>query len=198
MRPQLLNQQAQESFYTHNLHSTPRGYHRHSRDQGVPLPRALSQLETLGEESENRDSHHSSAIPAFGKNSLMHWHSALGPPPGLCSGFFSCINGDDRALPTSSFLVSLEALLSLQWWASPALPKDLAYWEPHRLVLTTDASLHGWGAHLEAQMAQGLWTQEDLSHNISWLELFVSFRPSTLGYVFYSRLLASGYYCYGL
>lgn len=43
--------------------------------------------------------------------------------------------------------------------------------EPRHLTLTTDASLSGWGAHLRPHMAQGQWTQEDLSHNINWLLL---------------------------
>ncbi|XP_039178069.1 uncharacterized protein LOC120298392 [Crotalus tigris] len=43
--------------------------------------------------------------------------------------------------------------------------------ERSRIVLTTDTSLFGWGAHLQYQIAQGRWSKEDLKHNINWLEL---------------------------
>lgn len=36
-------------------------------------------------------------------------------------------------------------LRSLQWWTSAALEKGCSFREPHRLVLTTDISLFGWG-----------------------------------------------------
>lgn len=43
--------------------------------------------------------------------------------------------------------------------------------EPPCLVLTTDASLFSWGAHLQSQVTQGRWTSADLLHNINWLKL---------------------------
>lgn len=39
------------------------------------------------------------------------------------------------------------------------------------MVLTTDTNLYGWEAHLDSRTAQGQWTQEELSHNINFLEL---------------------------
>ncbi|KAK9400738.1 hypothetical protein NXF25_011452 [Crotalus adamanteus] len=49
--------------------------------------------------------------------------------------------------------------------------KGSIFREPNRITLMTDASLFGWGAHLGTQIAQGQWNQEDLTHNINWLEL---------------------------
>lgn len=39
------------------------------------------------------------------------------------------------------------------------------------MVVTTDASKIGWGAHCSAQMAQGRWSATEASHSINWLEL---------------------------
>lgn len=39
------------------------------------------------------------------------------------------------------------------------------------MVLTLDTSLHGWGAHLHDQVAQGQWSPSDRLHSINFLEL---------------------------
>ncbi|XP_039176744.1 uncharacterized protein LOC120297791 isoform X1 [Crotalus tigris] len=62
-------------------------------------------------------------------------------------------------------------LLSLKWWGSPAIHKGSLFKEPHRLILTTDTNLFGWGAHIQTYMTQGQWSKRDLAHNINWLEL---------------------------
>lgn len=64
-----------------------------------------------------------------------------------------------------------EVTRSLEWWLSPAISKGSLFREPDRITLTTDASLSGWGAHLQSGMAQGQCFQSDLQHNINWLEL---------------------------
>ncbi|XP_034289304.1 uncharacterized protein LOC117675085 [Pantherophis guttatus] len=78
-----------------------------------------------------------------------------------------------RQLGISPRVVRLppKVLKSLQWWNSDALLRGREFREPQHLVLTTDASLHGWGAHLSSSFAQGRWTKSDLTHNINWLEL---------------------------
>lgn len=63
--------------------------------------------------------------------------------------------------------------LSLRWWRSPALLKGCSFLELDRIVVTTDASLHGWGAHLGVQVAQGQWSPGERSHSINLLELRV-------------------------
>lgn len=66
-------------------------------------------------------------------------------------------------------------LWSLQWWTYPVLGKGCAFRELSHITITSDASLFGWvGSHLWSHMAQGYWTQADLSHNINWLELWVA------------------------
>lgn len=50
---------------------------------------------------------------------------------------------------------------SLDWWTSDAITKGCNFREPHRLVLTTDASLYRWGTHLGPHLAQGQWSQQD-------------------------------------
>ncbi|XP_070591368.1 CUE domain-containing protein 1 isoform X2 [Erythrolamprus reginae] len=61
---------------------------------------------------------------------------------------------------------------ALQWWTTEAIQGGSPFRTQDRLILTTDASLYGWGAHLGRHMAQGIWTVEDLSPvNINFLEL---------------------------
>lgn len=60
---------------------------------------------------------------------------------------------------------------SLEWWRLPAMERDCLFREPPCLVLTTDASLFSWAAHLQSQVTQGRWTSADLLHDINWLEL---------------------------
>lgn len=67
--------------------------------------------------------------------------------------------------------VPARVLMSLRWWASPALRKGCSFLEPDRLVLTTDASLQGWGAHLLDQVTQGRWSPQERKRPINWLEL---------------------------
>lgn len=52
-------------------------------------------------------------------------------------------------------LIPPKVRLSLCWWSSPVVTDGWEFREPHCLVLTTDASLYGWGAHLASDMAQG-------------------------------------------
>lgn len=42
---------------------------------------------------------------------------------------------------------------------------------PQHQVLTTDASLLGWGSHVEGVLAQGTWTVAEAQHSINLLEL---------------------------
>lgn len=60
---------------------------------------------------------------------------------------------------------------SLRWWTSEAISRGTCFREPCRLVLMTDASLSGWGAHLQQHMEQGQWSAWDRLHNINVLEL---------------------------
>ncbi len=45
----------------------------------------------------------------------------------------------------------------------------------HRRMLTTDASLTGWGAILEGRSSQGLWKDQHLSWHINRLEMLAVF-----------------------
>ncbi|XP_013907147.1 PREDICTED: uncharacterized protein LOC106537516 [Thamnophis sirtalis] len=64
-----------------------------------------------------------------------------------------------------------KVIRSLAWWRSKAVRKGCLFKEPERLVVTTDASLLGWGAHCQGHLAQGRWTQREAAHSINWLEL---------------------------
>ncbi|XP_058025462.1 uncharacterized protein LOC131191375 [Ahaetulla prasina] len=60
---------------------------------------------------------------------------------------------------------------SLEWWTSPAILRGTCFREPPRLTITTDASLFGWGAHLESHLAQGQWSELEAQRSINFLEL---------------------------
>ncbi|XP_070607583.1 uncharacterized protein [Erythrolamprus reginae] len=60
---------------------------------------------------------------------------------------------------------------SLKWWRSPAMDKGSPFRCPEQFVITTDASLSGWGAHARGMIAQGTWSPEEASKPINWLEL---------------------------
>lgn len=62
-------------------------------------------------------------------------------------------------------------LVSLSWWRSDTIVQGCRFWEPQCIILTTNASLFGWGGHLSSNITQGQWSPEDLTHNINWLEL---------------------------
>ncbi|XP_061466244.1 pleckstrin homology domain-containing family A member 7 isoform X3 [Rhineura floridana] len=62
--------------------------------------------------------------------------------------------------------------LSYRWWTKVQhLSKGTSFREPRRTVVTTDASLIGWGAHCNSQYVQGVWSNTEQSQSINWLEL---------------------------
>ncbi|XP_039195028.1 uncharacterized protein LOC120306250 [Crotalus tigris] len=78
-----------------------------------------------------------------------------------------------RKLTSSNRKVRVSPLIlkCLHWWTSQTIAGGAHFKEPAQLTLTTDASLFGWGTHLQSQLAQGRWSRRDLKHNINWLEL---------------------------
>lgn len=70
--------------------------------------------------------------------------------------------------------VPKQVICSLDWWTSVAMEKGCLFQEPPQLVLTSDASLFSWDAHLNSSVTQGWWSQQDLLNNINWLELKVT------------------------
>ncbi|XP_053114316.1 uncharacterized protein LOC128328210 [Hemicordylus capensis] len=83
-------------------------------------------------------------------------------------------------LPYQSSIVEKDRILlvlpakvraSFLWWLSPALQQGLPLEVPQKVIVTTDASLTGWGAHCLGRHAQGVWEPRDLRFNINWLEL---------------------------
>lgn len=62
--------------------------------------------------------------------------------------------------------------LSLDWWTQPQRLSGGKPFPPHHwIVLSTDASLRGWGGVLNQASVQGLWNQEERSLPINLLEL---------------------------
>nr|XP_056713104.1 RNA-binding protein 33 [Euleptes europaea] len=84
----------------------------------------------------------------------------------------------DRSIP-----LPLRVRKSLRWWASREnLTKPTQYLHEDPLQLFTDASLEGWGATLNGQMAQGRWSAQESNLHINVLEL----RAVRLALLFFS------------
>ena len=69
--------------------------------------------------------------------------------------------------------VSLQIKQHLQWWLGyhnvmTGIP--IVSPEP-QLEIFTDASLFGWGAHLDRQVISGVWTEDQSLLHINWLEM---------------------------
>ena len=74
----------------------------------------------------------------------------------------------DMKIPCSEILKS-----HLNWWRDPnnVLIGTPLHAEEHTLLLFTDASVKGWGAHLEDQTVSGLWSDTEKNLHINVLEL---------------------------
>ena len=67
--------------------------------------------------------------------------------------------------------LSQEALDSLHWWMSPIRNGRTLKMSLATYVITTDASLTGWGAQMGQQSIHGRWTDTDRLNHINYLEL---------------------------
>lgn len=92
-----------------------------------------------------------------------------------------------RANTTNKVYLPPQVRLSLRWPQSLANLQGCYILELDRIVLTTDASLQGWGAHLTNQMAQGQWSSVEKLNSINFVELWAiclalhHFRPALEG-----------------
>ncbi|XP_034275668.1 uncharacterized protein LOC117666806 [Pantherophis guttatus] len=76
-----------------------------------------------------------------------------------------------RSTSNSEVRLPPKVRASLEWWNSRAISKGCVFQDPSRIVVTSDANLVGWEAHLGAQVVQGLWSPVEAKNNINWLEL---------------------------
>ena len=67
--------------------------------------------------------------------------------------------------------LSRRALDSLYWWMSPPENGRTLNVTMPTHVITTDASLSGWGAQMGQQSIQGLWSEPEKLNHINYLEL---------------------------
>ncbi|XP_028394449.1 uncharacterized protein LOC114518643 [Dendronephthya gigantea] len=72
--------------------------------------------------------------------------------------------------------LSKESKLELRWWAQNILESQnvISRGQPSH-ILTTDASLTGWGAVYEGSSTGGFWADEEKIHHINYLELLALF-----------------------
>ena len=80
---------------------------------------------------------------------------------------------DAQRQPQSALVpITPQVRLDLLWWAVPAhimVGVPIQYPEPEVQILT-DASLHGWGAHLQSLTVSGVWTETEALLHINILE----------------------------
>ena len=83
---------------------------------------------------------------------------------------------------------SAEVLLDLVWWMNPEnLEVGIPLMSPTPdILMFSDASLQGWGAHLEELQVAGLWSPEEASQHINGLEL----KAVWLGLQHFKKILA--------
>jgi hypothetical protein len=72
--------------------------------------------------------------------------------------------------------LSKESILELKWWSNKVIDafKPISHGEPS-LVITTDASLQGWGAECQSIATGGLWSHLEANEHINYLELLATF-----------------------
>lgn len=58
-----------------------------------------------------------------------------------------------------------------RWLAQYRLSQGMSMEIPTRKIVTTYASLLGWGAYLQGELVWGLWSLIKIKHSINWLEL---------------------------
>jgi ribonuclease HI len=88
-------------------------------------------------------------------------------------------NRDARIHGLSHKIMIPNRLVSvLRWWTLlPNLLKGLPWRSPKpSVILTTDASLRAWGAHMDGLKVQGTWTAQQSRFHINVLELLAVFR----------------------
>lgn len=72
--------------------------------------------------------------------------------------------------------LSLRAKSELQWWVVNVMTaKNVMTRDAPTCTLTTDASNEGWGAMYDNQSTGGLWSSDEKSHHINYLELLAIF-----------------------
>ena len=96
----------------------------------------------------------------------------------------------DMKIPCSEILKS-----HLSWWRDPnnVLIGSPLRAEEHNILLLTDASVKGWGAHLEDKTVSGLWSDTEKNLHINVLELkavFLAIR-SFQSYLLNKRVLVA-------
>ncbi|KAJ1148114.1 hypothetical protein NDU88_000954, partial [Pleurodeles waltl] len=74
-------------------------------------------------------------------------------------------------------LIDRQTYLSLLWWNNINLNKGRPFQDPvPQYVITTDASMTGWGAHLDQHSIQGQWNVHQTKLHINHLELLAVFQ----------------------
>lgn len=152
-----------------HLYSPPGSRDRLGQRIGLPVSRSTVQHQGhVGAGAISDVPSHSASVPATWEDDLVHCDHALGSQALSSPTVVSAAVPEDGM---QEFLNQSGAHLSLTWRGSSVLLKGCMFLEPNHLVLTSDVSLQGWGAHLLDQVAQGLWSLEEQVNSINWLEL---------------------------
>lgn len=101
----------------------------------------------------------------------IYIHHAIRPPSHETPSVVAWLSIQLAEGPSQ--LVGPTVLTSLSWWCDPSkvmvgIPFNPP--APH-VMLTMDAFLVGWGAHIQGHTAQGLWSPREAQMHISILEL---------------------------
>ncbi|XP_039206630.1 uncharacterized protein LOC120311329 [Crotalus tigris] len=159
----------EEPHHSNKEINTPGSDNRLVPLQGISFSGEADQhQETCSSGSQGQESASGTAVKAPRKDDLLPWarlHSRL------LQWFFLPYQKRNLSASNRKVTVPHHTLRSLFWWTTSAMTKGVIFREPNRVILTTDASLFGWGAHLGTHLTQGQWSHSDLAQNINWLEL---------------------------
>ena len=139
---------------------------------------------TYRKEMAHFDNSHRRSKQQFDNNSqdpdVVHWHSGISgenSPNGQVA-YEALAMVPENPLEVSPIIgqkIPCSAILKkhLIWWKNPknVLICCPLHAEEHNLLLFTDASVKGWGAHLRDLTVSGLWSDTEASLHINILKL---------------------------
>ncbi|XP_034260139.2 uncharacterized protein LOC132711049 [Pantherophis guttatus] len=168
-----LHQPEEESPAAHDAHYSSRGCDRFHTRPGFFVARKATGHQGSGGPCFSKEAGNVAHLIATARQIyFLYCNSALGTqtcPP--VQWFLLPAQRASRSASNAKVRLPDKVRASLRWWASGAIQKGCLFQEPTWLVVTSDASLTGWGAHLGAQVVQGQGSQVEAKFSINWLEL---------------------------
>jgi len=128
----------------------------------------------------HREGNMSKETSSHDQNFLLDNPSRASCPPTLQVSNLSNTRPSDQGTNSSLVMLTPEAQCDLQWWACNLQNMNgqpILTTQP-TLMITTDASLQGWGAHCQNCNIGRSWAEEEKGHHIKFLGASLPLRSS--------------------